>query len=141
MNFSLSNALINPFTSCNSIRTLSYASLASYPNSTINRSNLLNTTHGFNRSSHACLNTARVCTHTPSTTSTTTTHPSDNRAAVDTSLQKSTCPGESINVTNIEDDEFRPEASEDEDAAAAGVYDREIPALFIVIPRLCSSSR
>lgn len=37
--------------------------------------------------------------HTPSTTSTTTMAPSHRRTAVDTSLEKSTCPGESIRFT------------------------------------------
>ena len=133
MNFSLSNALISPFTSFNSPLMRSYASRGSYPSSMINLSSLLNTKHGFNRSSHACRNTACVCTHTPSTTSTSTKHPSLNLAAVETSEQKSTCPGESINVINI--------GSLSPRTAVRGVYSKFIPALFIVIPRRCSSSR
>jgi len=41
-------------------------------------------------------NNARTCVQTPSTTSTRTSAPSHNREAVETSLEKSTCPGVSI---------------------------------------------
>ena len=49
-------------------------------------------------SSQAWRSTAWVWMHTPSTASTTTKAPSDRRAAVETSEQKSTCPGESIRL-------------------------------------------
>ena len=39
---------------------------------------------------------AQTCVQTPSTTSTRTRAPSHNREAVETSLEKSTCPGVSI---------------------------------------------
>jgi len=41
-------------------------------------------------------NDAQTCVQTPSTTSTRTRAPSHNREAVETSLEKSTCPGVSI---------------------------------------------
>lgn len=50
-------------------------------------------------SSQAWRSTACVWMQTPSTASTTISAPSDSRTAVDTSLQKSMCPGESIRLT------------------------------------------
>ena len=45
-----------------------------------------------------CCNTTLVCGWTPSTTSTSTTPPSQILTAVETSPEKSTCPGESIRL-------------------------------------------
>src|SRR6266850_4005611 len=55
-------------------------------------------TTGLIRSPRACRRTVSVCTHTPSTQSTTTRAPSVTRRAAVTSEEKSTCPGESIRL-------------------------------------------
>ena len=93
------------------------------------RSILLRTSTGTTRSSHACLSTACVCVHTPSTASTTSSAPSLSRAAADTSEQKSTWPGESIRLTRTSS------------PPSAGRYASAIDDAFIVMPRSCSSSR
>lgn len=74
--------------------------------SRMRRSSLLIIRQGVTFSSHACRSTACVWMHTPSTASTTTSAPSLSRAAVDTSLQKSTWPGESIRLTRYPEDAF-----------------------------------
>ena len=53
---------------------------------------------GLMRSPIAWRSTVSVCTHTPSTQSTTTSPPSVTRRAAVTSEEKSTCPGESMRL-------------------------------------------
>mmetsp|Transcript_19286 Transcript_19286/g.65032 ORF Transcript_19286/g.65032 Transcript_19286/m.65032 type:complete len:254 (-) Transcript_19286:118-879(-) len=76
-----------------------HASMGERRSSATSRSILLRTRSGVTPSSHACRSTAAVCTHTPSTTSTTSSAPSLSRTAEETSEQKSTWPGESIRFT------------------------------------------
>ena len=134
MNFSDSNALMREFTSCKSNRNLSYVSKGEYFNSSISRSILLKIKHGFNFSSHACRKTAWVWTQMPSHTSTSTNAPSESLAAVLTSEQKSTWPGESMTFIKVD---WGAPCKEDDDE----VYCNAIEADFMVIPRLCSCSR
>eukprot|EP00963_Diacronema_lutheri_P000160 scaffold6_cov330-Pavlova_lutheri.AAC.12 len=72
--------------------------------------------------------------HTPSQTSTSTTAPSLIRAAVDTSQQKSTCPGESTRFTSA----LSSGPSLD---ASLGACKSAMAVDFMVMPRCCSSSR
>jgi hypothetical protein len=67
--------------------------------SRIKRSTLFRTKHGLIFSVHAFLSTACVWVDTPSRTSITTNAPSQRRVAVDTSEEKSMCPGESMRLT------------------------------------------
>mmetsp|Transcript_12142 Transcript_12142/g.40014 ORF Transcript_12142/g.40014 Transcript_12142/m.40014 type:complete len:207 (-) Transcript_12142:210-830(-) len=76
-----------------------HASMGERRSSATSRSILLRTRSEVTPSSHACRSTAAVCTHTPSTTSTTSSAPSLSRTAEETSEQKSTWPGESIRLT------------------------------------------
>eukprot|EP00894_Picocystis_sp_ML_P002972 jgi/Pico_ML_1/53489/g4025.t1 len=78
--------------------------------------------------------TACVWMHTPSQTSTSTTAPSLIRAAVDTSQQKSTCPGESTRFTSA----LSSGPSLD---ASLGACKSAMAVDFMVMPRCCSSSR
>jgi len=75
-----------------------YSSSDSSCNSSRARSILFMNSTGLIRSAIACRNTVSVCTHTPDTQSTTTRAPSVTRRAAVTSLEKSTCPGESIKL-------------------------------------------
>mmetsp|Transcript_12420 Transcript_12420/g.29217 ORF Transcript_12420/g.29217 Transcript_12420/m.29217 type:complete len:218 (+) Transcript_12420:562-1215(+) len=92
-------AAARAFTRSTVRRSRCQVSCGSSCSSEASRSILLRTRHGFIRSAHAWRRTAWVWTQTPSTTSTTTSAPSHKRVAVDTSLQKSMCPGESIRLT------------------------------------------
>jgi hypothetical protein len=67
-----------------------------------------------------------TCIATPSKASTRTTAPSLNLAALDTSLEKSTCPGESIKFIKY----FFP---------CCDLYKRDIELDFIVMVFCCSS--
>ena len=89
-------------------------------------------------SSHACRSTAAVCTHTPSTTSTTSSAPSLSRTAEETSEQKSTWPGESIRLTRSG---LAASAPPPAAATSSGWYTSAMEDAFIVMPRSCSSSR
>ena len=100
------------------------------------RSTLLTWSTGLTRSEMAWRSTVSVCTHTPSTQSTTVSAPSVMRSAAVTSEEKSTCPGESMRlISNGSGCASSPLT------AHFGVYNRDIAALFMVIPRRCSSSR
>ncbi len=77
-------------------------SRASMCPSIMSLSSLLSTRQVLTFSSNAWRSTVCVCAETPSTTSTSTTAPSDNRRALLTSLEKSTCPGESIKFTKYD---------------------------------------
>jgi len=92
--------------------------------------------------------------HTPSQASTTTSAPSLRRTDVDTSLQKSTWPGESMRLTTyvlppplsheegeLPWDSFGESARDAADAPPPSLKRRAIDDAFMVIPRCCSSSR
>ena len=94
-----------------------------------NRSILLTTRIGLNRSAHAALSAPRVCMRTPSIASTTSKHPSARRHAAHASCAKSTWPGESMIVRRKSLSPFG--AAHRNDTADA----------LNVIPRSCSSGR
>ena len=111
----------------------------SIPLSMINLSILFRTRQSFTFSDHACFMTVCVCGETPSFTSTITRPPSDIRRALLTSVEKSTCPGESIRL-------IKCYCSSVETTPAflcltLSAYKSEIDEAFIVIYLFCSSSR
>eukprot|EP01139_Manchomonas_bermudensis_P019049 Amastigsp_a676327_4345.p5 type:complete len:100 gc:universal Amastigsp_a676327_4345:1995-2294(+) len=75
-----------------------YASSPERKSSRNTRSILLTISTGLMRSPRAWRSTVSVCTHTPSTQSTTTSAPSVTRSAAVTSDEKSTWPGESMRL-------------------------------------------
>jgi hypothetical protein len=79
-----------------------YASSGFIISSVMQRSSLLSMSTGRMRSPMAWRSTVSVCTHTPSTQSTTTSAPSVTRSAAVTSDEKSTWPGESIRLMRKE---------------------------------------
>ena len=128
-----------------------HASSGESCSSAIRRSILLSTNIGVTRSTHACLRTACVWTQTPSTASTSTSALSLSRTAADTSLPKSTWPGESIRLTGTGGGGAHAAAgaaaatsATSADSAAAdddGWKESAMEDDFIVMPRSCSSSR
>ena len=64
----------------------------------------MNTKHGVIPSFNALYITACVCVHIPSRTSMIIKPPSHNRIAVETSEEKSICPGESIKLIRYSSD-------------------------------------
>merc|ERR1740139_2014825 len=101
------------------------------------RSSLLIVMTGLMRSPMAWRSTVSVCTHTPSTQSTTKSAPSVTRRAAVTSDEKSTWPGESIRLIR----NSSPSEASGSLTCGSILKNSEMPVDLMVMQRSCSSWR